>query len=304
MAESNQQRFQSGYVAIVGAPNVGKSTLLNQLLGQKISITAPRPQTTRNRVLGILSTAGYQMVLVDTPGIHKARDEFNRALVDTALATLNESDVICFMVEPEAAGRQVDEFIIENLSAVRTPVVLVINKVDAVKNKTELLPLIESYSRRRAFQAVVPISALTGDGVADLLHTVLELLPEGPQYFPEEHVTDQPERFLVAELVREKIFHLTRQEVPYASAVLVERFTEIPERNRIEIDAAINVERESQKAIIIGKGGQMLKEIGRQARQEIETLLGCHVFLSLFVRVQKDWRKNPRALREFGYGQG
>ncbi len=304
MADLKSQRFQSGYVAIVGAPNVGKSTLLNKLLGQKISITAPRPQTTRNRVLGIITAKDHQIVLVDTPGIHQARDEFNRGLVDTALATLNESDVICFMIEPEAAGRQVDDFIIENLAMVRTPAVLVINKVDAVKNKSQLLPLIDSYSRRLDFHAVVPISALTGDGVPELLNAVLTLLPEGPQYFPEEDVTDQPERFFVAELVREKIFRLTKQEVPYAAAVLVEKFTEIPERNRIEIDATINVERESQKAIIIGKGGQMLKEIGMQARREIETLLGCHVFLNLFVRVQKNWRKNPRALDEFGYGQG
>lgn len=293
--------FRSGYVAIVGAPNVGKSTLLNQLLKQKISITAPKPQTTRNSITGILTGPDYQMILVDTPGIHKARDDFNRALVDTALASLNEADAVCFMIEPEGVERQVNEYIVENLRRVNTPAILAINKVDALKNKGELLPLIKSYQERSDFSAVVPISALTGDGVAQLLEEIHALLPEGPRYFPEDYVTDQPERFFVAELVREKIFHMAHQEVPYAVAVVVEKFTEMPERNRIEIDAVINVERDSQKAIIIGKGGQMLKEIGMQARKEIEVFLGCHVYLSLFVRVHKNWRKDPRALEEFGY---
>ncbi|MEN6440640.1 MAG: GTPase Era [Syntrophobacter sp.] len=299
----DSKTFKSGYVAIVGAPNVGKSTLLNQLLKQKISITAPKPQTTRNSIMGILTGPGYQMILVDTPGIHNARDEFNRSLVDTALASLNEADAVCFMIELGGAERQVNEYIVENLRQVRTPAILAINKVDSLKNKEELLPLIKSYQDRLDFRAVVPISALTGDGVPQLLDEIHSLLPEGPQYFPDEYVTDQPERFFVAELVREKIFRMAHQEVPYAVAVLVEKFTEIPERNRIEIDAVINVERDSQKAIIIGKGGQMLKEIGMQARKEIEAFLGCHVYLSLFVRVHKNWRKDPRALEEFGYRQ-
>ncbi len=301
--EKNSKKFKSGYVAIIGAPNVGKSTLLNRLLRQKISITAPKPQTTRNRIVGILTEPDYQMVLVDTPGIHKAQDEFNRALVDTALSSLNEADAICFMIEPHASGRQVDDYIIANLRQVRTPAILVINKVDALKNKEELLSLIDSYREKLDFHAVLPISAIKGEGVPDLMNEILSILPEGPQYFPEEYATDQPERFFVAELVREKIFHLAHQEVPYAVAVMVDNFTEVPERNLIEIDATINVERDSQKAIIIGKGGQMLKEIGKQSRVEIETFLGCHIFLNLFVRVRKNWRKDPRALREFGYGQ-
>jgi GTPase len=299
--DKDSKPFRSGYVAIVGAPNVGKSTLLNKLLRQKISITAPKPQTTRNRILGILTGSEYQIILVDTPGIHKAQDEFNRGLVDTALSTLNEADTVCFMIEPDRAGRQTDEFIMKNLRGIHTPAILVINKVDAVKNKSDLLPLITSYKERMDFHAVVPISALTGDGVPELLEEIVYLLPEGPQFYPEEYVTDQPERFFVAEMVREKIFHLAHEEIPYAVAVNVEKFTEIPERNRVEIDATISVERDSQKAIIIGKGGQMLKEIGKQARKDIETFLGCHVYLSLFVRVQKNWRKDPRALLEFGY---
>lgn len=302
--KQSEKSFKSGYVAIVGAPNVGKSTLLNQLLRQKISITAPKPQTTRNRIVGILTAQDHQIVFVDTPGIHKAQDEFNRALVDTALSTLSEADAVCFMIEPETAGSQINEYILENLKTVRTPCILAINKVDAVKNKGILLPMIQSYQERLNFNAVVPISALTGSGVGDLLDEIVSLLPEGPQYYPEDYVTDQPERFFVAELIREKIFHLVHQEIPYAVAVIVDKFTEIPERNRIEIDATINVERDSQKAIIIGKGGQMLKEIGKQARLEIETFLGCHIYLALFVRVQKNWRKDPRALEEFGYRQG
>ena len=301
--EKDSKPFRSGYVAIIGAPSVGKSTLLNSLLKQKISITAAKPQTTRNRILGILTGSDHQIILVDTPGIHKAKDEFNRGLVDTALSTLNEADVVCFMIEPDRAGRYTEEFILENLREIHTPAILVINKVDVVKIKGDLLPLMESYQGRMDFHAVVPISALTGDGVAELLKEMVSLLPEGPQFYPEEYVTDQPERFFVAELVREKIFHLTHEEIPYATAVSIDKFTEIPERNRVEIDATINVERSTQKAIIIGKGGQMLKEIGTQARKEIETFLGVHIYLNLFVRVQKDWRKDPRALLEFGYRQ-
>jgi GTP-binding protein Era len=292
--------FKSGYIAIVGAPNVGKSTLLNQLLKQKISITAPKPQTTRNRILGILNNDSYQIIFVDTPGIHKAHDEFNRGLVETALSTLGESDAILFMIEPES-GISVNEFILDNLGRIQTPVILLINKVDTIRNKNDLLPLIANYSERFDFKAVMPISALKGEGAADIISEVLTLLPEGPQYYPPDYLTDQPERFFAAELIREKIFHLVHQEIPYAVAVIVEKFTEMPEKNLIEIDATINVERESQKSIIIGKGGLMLKEIGKQARGEIETFLGCHIYLGLFVRVQKNWKKDPRALRDFGY---
>lgn len=296
--------FKSGYVALVGAPNVGKSTLLNQLMQERISITAPKPQTTRNRILGILTHPDYQVIFVDTPGIHRARDEFNRALVDTALSTLDEVDTICFLVEVPEVDRDINGYILENLKKAKTPVLLIINKIDVLRNKTEILRVIDRFQSLMPFKAIIPISALTGDGVGDLLKEVTGLLPEGPRYFPEDYLTDQPERFLVAELIREKIFHLVHQEVPYAVAVMVERFSEQSDRNRIEIDATIHVERNSQKAIIIGKKGQMLKEIGKQARADIEALLGCHVFLGLFVRVQKNWRKDARALSEFGYRSG
>jgi GTPase len=296
--------MRSGYIALIGPPNVGKSTLLNQILKEKLAITAPRPQTTRTRLIGILTDAEVQMVFVDTPGIIRAHDEFNKILVDAALTTLNEVDVICFLVDALKANREETEVVLDRLKQVSAPVVLAINKTDLVRNKRDLLPLIDTYRQAMSFQAIVPISALTGDGVNDLLAQLKLLLPEGPCYFPEDHLTDRPERFLVAELIREKIFHLLREEVPYAVAVTVEQFSEKPEHDRIDIEATIHVERDSQKGIIIGKQGQMLKEIGKQARIDIETLLGTHVFLGLFVKVQKNWRKNPRARSEFGYHSG
>lgn len=295
--------MQSGYVALIGPPNAGKSTLLNQILKEKISITASRPQTTRNRIAGILTEPEMQVIFVDTPGIIKAQDSFNRILVDTALATLSEVDVVCFLVDALKACREEAGIVVDSLGGLKTPIILAINKTDLLRNKAELLPLMDEYRRLLPFQAIVPISALTGDGVDLLLRQVKQLLPEGPCYFPEDHLTDQPERFLVAELIREKVFHLLRQEVPYAVAVTIEEFSEKPEQSRIDIQAQIHVERDSQKGIIIGKQGQTLKEIGKQARRDIEALLGCHVFLGLFVRVQKNWRKDPRALSEFGYRQ-
>lgn len=296
--------MRSGFVALIGPPNAGKSTLLNQVLKEKISITAPRPQTTRNRVLGIHTDQDVQIVFVDTPGIFKTRDEFNRMLVDVALGALNEVDVICFLVDALRASREESGFVLRTLQDVTAPVILCLNKTDLVGNKRELLPLIQEYSQIMPFTAIVPISALTGDGVDTLVDRIRQILPEGPQYFPEDHVTDQPECFLVSELIREKVFHLLHQEVPYAVAVSVDQFTEMPEENRIHIEATIHVERDSQKGIIIGRQGRTLKEIGRQARGDIEALLGCHVFLGLFVRVQKNWRKDPRARSEFGYGYG
>lgn len=300
---SEQHSFRSGYVALIGAPNVGKSTLMNRLLGEKISITAPKPQTTRNRILGILTRLDYQAIFVDTPGIHRARDNFNKILVDTALSTLNEVDVVCFVLEVPQSRRYLDSFILENLKKIQAPLILVINKVDRLPHKPDLLPLMDEYRTLMPFHAIVPTAALTGDGVEDLLEEIVALLPRGPRYFPEEYLTDQPERFLVAELIREKIFHLLHQEVPYAVAITVDQFTEEPDQNRIDIEATIHVERDSQKSILIGKQGQMIKEIGKQARADIEVLLGCHIFLGLFVRVSRDWRKNPRSLREFGYLQ-
>jgi GTPase len=293
--------MRSGYVALIGPPNVGKSTLLNQILKEKISITAPRPQTTRNRVLGILTDQEMQIIFVDTPGIIKTHDDFTKILVDTALAALGEVDVICFLVDALKACREDVGFVLQSLRQASAPIILAINKTDLMHNKRELLPLINEYSQIMPFKAIIPISALTGDGVDALVYQIEQLLPEGPRYFPEDHLTDQPERLLVAELIREKVFHLMRQEVPYAVAVTVEQFSEKPGQSHIHIEATIHVERDSQKGIIIGKQGQTLREIGKQARGDIEALLGCHVFLGLFVRVRKNWRKDPRARFEFGY---
>jgi GTP-binding protein Era len=292
--------FKSGYVALLGVANVGKSTLMNQILQEKISITSPRAQTTRNRILGIVTRPESQMIFIDTPGIHRAKDQFNEILMQTALSTLQEVDVICFLIEAGEADREVNQFALQFLDSVATPVVLAINKIDLV-HKAELLPIIDRYRGLREFQAIVPISALKRDGIHELVQVLVNLLPEGPRYYPEEYVTDQPERFLVAELIREKVFHLAHQEIPYAVAVTIEKFTEDQEGNRIEIEASIHVERDSQKGILIGKSGQMLKQIGQQARRDIERLLGCHVYLGLFVRVQKNWRKDPRALVRFGF---
>ncbi len=300
-ADETQKPIKSGYVALIGAPNVGKSTLLNQLLKEKVSITASKPQTTRNRIVGILNRPECQVILVDTPGIHRARDAFNKMMVDVALGTLGEVDVICMIVDATSSQREIDELIHERLSHVGTPVILALNKVDLVRNKGDLLPMLQELGEKWASHAIIPISALTGDGVNLLLDELLELLPEGPRYYPEDYLTDQPERFLVAELIREKIFHLVHQEIPYAVAVTIDGFAEDEDRRRIEIEATIHVERDSQKGIIIGKQGQMLKEIGKQARMDIEALLGCHIFLGLFVRVQKNWRKDPRAREDFGY---
>jgi GTPase len=296
--------MRSGYVGLIGPPNVGKSTLLNQILKEKISITAPRPQTTRNRVLGIMNDEEVQIIFVDTPGIMRAHDEFNKMMVDAALSTLSEVDVICFLVDALKPSHEESDFVLKNLEHLTKPIILAINKTDLMHDKRELLPLIHAYDQVLAFHAIIPISALTGEGVDTLIDQINRLLPEGPRYFPENHLTDQPERFLVAELIREKVFHLLRQEIPYAAAVTVEKFAEKPEQHRIDIEATIHVERDSQKGIIIGKKGQMLKEIGKQARGDIEALLGTHVFLGLFVRVQKNWRKDPRARSEFGYRQG
>lgn len=292
--------FRSGFVALLGAPNVGKSTLMNQILKEKISITSHKPQTTRNRILGILTRPHDQMIFVDTPGVHRAQDTFNRILNETAIRTLKDADVICFLIEAPEANRDINEFVLESLEGVDTPIILVINKVDLVA-KNLILPIIDSYQKKKNFRAIVPVSALLNDGVQDLVGEIAGLLPEGPQYYPSEYITDQPERFLVAELIREKVFHLVHQEIPYAVAVTIDTFSEIPDRDRIDIEATIHVERDSQKGILIGKKGQMLKEIGQQARKDIERLLGCHVFLKLFVRVQKKWRKDMRVLAEFGY---
>lgn len=292
--------FRSGFVSIIGRPNVGKSTLLNNILGEKIVITSDKPQTTRNRIKGIHSIPGAQIVFIDTPGIHRATSKLNRFMVDEALASIREVDVILMLVEAGTPVGSQESLILDLVSEVTTPVILVINKIDLVP-KTALLESIKRYASLNSFREVIPVSALSGDGVELIIRAVYGLLPEGPAYFPEDILTDLPERFIVAEIIREKVFRLTRDEVPYSAAVEVESFKERPDGSLIAISAVINVERDSQKGIIIGKKGDMLKKIGMQSRREIEQLLDAKVFLELFVRVRKDWSEDSRMLKEFGY---
>ena len=298
--EDRKNGFKSGFVALIGRPNAGKSTLLNRLLGEKIAIISNRPQTTRNRILGIKNHPQGQVILLDTPGIHRSRAKFNQIMVHMALATYKEVDVVCWLIEAERPQNEENDFILQTLQSVSQPVLLVINKIDLVP-KRDLLPIMESYAQRRIFEKIIPISALRGDGVEILMSELIQLLPEGPRLFPEDMVTDLPERFLAAELIREKVFRLTREEIPYATAVVVEEFKEPEGKNIVVIQATIQVEKESQKAILIGEKGHMLKEIGRSARKEIEALLGSKVVLELWGKVEKNWRENHHAIRRLGY---
>ena len=298
--EVKRSGFKSGFISIIGRPNVGKSTLLNLLLGEKIAIVSDKPQTTRNRILGIKNHPAGQIIFLDTPGIHRAQSRLSRSMVKVALATYSEVDGVCFMIEADRSDNDENDFILETLTKIEKPVFLVINKIDLVP-KSDLLPIMERYSRLRSFEQIIPISALLGDGVETFVDELLKILPEGPRLFPEDMITDLPERFLVAELIREKVFQLTQEEIPYATAVVVEDFREREEKNLIVIRATIQVERESQKGILIGKRGRMLKEIGRLAREEIEALLGARVFLELWVKEEKSWREDPQALRRLGY---
>ncbi len=291
--------FRSGFVAIVGRPNVGKSTLLNELVGQKIAITSAKPQTTRNRILGILTRADVQLLFLDTPGIHNARSPLNRYMVDQARSACLDVDLVLWLVE---ADRDVDEdpTIPNLLQRCRCPVVVAINKIDLI-SKQNLLPLMDGYREICPEAAIVPISALMGDGLDGLLDELLSYLPEGPMYYPADQVTDLPERFLVAEMIREQVIRRTHDEVPYGVAVTIDRFQENPARNMVGIDAVINVERETHKRILIGKAGRMIREIGQSARREIERLLGVKVHLELFVRVQKNWTESRHHIKDFGY---
>jgi GTP-binding protein Era len=298
--EEKKTEFKSGFVSLIGRPNTGKSTLLNLLLGEKIAIISSKPQTTRNRILGIKNLPTGQIVFLDTPGVHHSRIKLNQAMVKVALATLQEVDVICFLIEADRPDNEENDLILEDLKKVSKPVILVINKIDLV-SKARLLPIMERYSQLRSFEQIIPISALLGDGADVLEAELLKILPEGPKFFPEDMITDLSERFLVAEFIREKVIQLTREEIPYSTAVEVEEFNEREEKNLIVIKATIQVERESQKGILIGEKGRMLKEIGRLAREEIEAFLGARVFLELWVKVEKNWREDPRALRRLGY---
>ncbi len=298
--QNSNTKYKSGFISIIGRPNVGKSTFLNRVIGQKIAIMSDKPQTTRNKVQGVLTQNDSQMIFIDTPGIHKPKHKLGDFMMKVATNTLREVDVIIFMVNAvEGIGRG-DEFILEKLQNVKTPVFLVINKIDEV-HPDSLLPLIEKYKEKLDFKAIVPISALQGNNVETLLAQLKEELPEGPQYYPADQVTDHPERFIISELIREKALHLTREEVPHSIAVVIDSIKKQEGKDMINVMATIIVERSSQKGIIIGKQGSMMKEIGQRARKDIELLLGSKVYLELWVKVQKDWRNKASVLRDYGF---
>ena len=286
--------FRSGFVSLVGRPNTGKSTLLNALVGQKVAIVADKPQTTRTSIQGVVTRPEAQIVFVDTPGIHKADSPLNKRMMDAVRAALEERDLLLLVVDAAQPVGEEDRRAVDLVHKSGTPVVLVLNKIDLVKEKARLLPLISQYKEIHEFADYIPVSAVKGDGLEDLRQAILARLPEGPAYFPEDYVTDQPERYLAAELIREKVLHATRKEVPHAVAVMVDKWEETPTITRIY--ATIRVEREGQKGIVIGTGGAMLKKIGTLARQEMERLFGVRIYLDLHVRVEPGWREKPAFL--------
>lgn len=294
-----EKEFRSGFISIIGRPNVGKSTFMNKVLGQKVAIMSDKPQTTRNKIQGVHTTDTSQMIFIDTPGIHKPKHQLGEHMMKVARNTLRETEAILFLVNvSEEIGRG-DEYIIEMLKNTRTPIILVLNKIDLV-HPDKLIEQIEVYKDKLPFSEIVPISALQGNNIDKLLEVLEAYLPEGPMYYPEDRITDHPEHFIVSELIREKALHLTSQEIPHAIGVEVERMKE-NDQGLIHVQATIYVERDSQKGMVIGKQGKMLKEIGQLARMDIENLLGSKVYLELWVKVQKDWRNKSQFIRSLGY---
>jgi GTP-binding protein Era len=291
--------MKSGYVSLIGRPNAGKSTLLNTMVGAKVAIVSDKPQTTRGRILGVKNYPDGQIVFVDTPGIHRPLHRLNVRMVDAAVETLREVDVVALIFDASTKPGHGDEFVTALLEKVRNPVVLVLNKIDLVQ-KAKLLPLIERVQKWREFAAIVPVSAQTGDGVDRLERVLLEQLPEGDSLYPEDYLTDQPERTLVAETVREKILRHTRAELPFSTAVVVDKFDEEERERMLRLYCTIFVEHDSQKPIVIGRGGEMIKRIGTEARKDLEETFDTRVFLDLRVKVNPDWRNDDRALDDLG----
>ncbi len=303
MSENKQEKsgdgkFRAGFVAIIGRPNAGKSTLLNRYVGQKVAIVTSKPQTTRNRIQGIVTRPEGQIVFIDTPGLHEAHTVLNRQMMREVAAALEGIDVLLMMVDASATQPHADQLLLDKAKRFEGKAILALNKTDRVP-KPKLLPLLEAFSKAFPFAALVPISALKGNGCEELLEEIFKQLPEGVPFFPEDQVTDQPERFLASEIVREKAIQLTYHEVPHALRVMIDKFEETPKILRIE--ATLNVERDSQKKILIGKKGEMLKKVGTEARKELETLLGTKIYLGLFVKVAPGWRDNPQQVRELDW---
>ncbi len=300
--DNNDQfkNFKSGYVAIAGTPNAGKSTLLNRMLGEKISITSKKPQTTRNRILGVLHRPEIQIVFFDTPGVFEASDKLNVRIVDAALSAVGDSDLILVVIDISHPEPNAERFLVKQLQRQTRPVILALNKIDLI-DKSLVLESIDKWSNSYEFEEIVPISARDGIQIDELISAMTGILPPGPPYFPEDTLTDLTERFIAAELIREQVFRLTGEEVPYATAVTIDTFKEKKEGRLVNIEATIHLERDSQKGIVIGKNGSKLKQIGTRSREQIEQMLRCKIYLKLFVRVQKNWRKDTKAIRRFGY---
>ncbi len=294
-----KEGFKSGFVALVGRPNAGKSTLLNKIIGQKVAIISDKPQTTRNKIAGVLTETNFQVIFLDTPGIHKPLDQLGKVMVSTSMNTLHEVDIIYYVIDATVPFGGGESYLIEKLQKVDTPIFLLLNKIDRIK-KPDLLPLIDFYHQKGKWTGIVPISALTGENLDSLLKATADLLPEGPMYYPPDALTDQPERILIAELIREKILLSTKEEIPHSVAVVVDLMEPRSEK-LLYVGATIYVERASQKTIIIGKKGEMLKTIGSLARKEIEGLLGTQVFLELWVKVKENWRNSMKSIRVLGY---
>ena len=294
------KKFYSGFVSLVGRPNVGKSTLMNRLIGEKIAIISPKPQTTRNKIQSILTKDDYQVIFIDTPGIHKPKHKLGQYMVKSAETTMNEVDVLLMIIEPNEKVLEVDNYIVERLEQVKTPVVLIINKIDTVE-KEKILKIIDVYSKLYNFAEIIPISAMKGTNTEMLLETIKKYLPEGPKYFPEDMITDQPERQIVSEIIREKALQLLQDEIPHGIAVEIMSMKKRENQDMVDIEATIYCEKDSHKGIIIGKQGAMLKKIGSRARTDIQNLLGSPIYLQLWVKVKKDWRDSDFLLKNFGY---
>ncbi|WP_297456093.1 GTPase Era [Persephonella sp.] len=294
------KNFKAGFVALIGRPNVGKSTIMNNILGTKLSIVSPKPQTTRMRILGVKHDKDAQIIFLDTPGVQKGKDLLTKVVMESAVGSMEEADILVMIIEADKGWTKEDELILNNyIKKLNKPTILVINKIDKMQDKRLLLPLIEESSQKHDFVEIIPMSAIKGENLDRFVETLKKYLPESPPLFPEDQITDLPLRFYIAEIIREKIFHNTRQELPYSAAVEVESIEE--KGNLVVINATIYVEKENHKGIIIGKKGQMLKKIGQQARQELEALLGKKVHLNLWVKVKPRWKEDIRLLKMLGY---
>jgi GTPase len=300
MTETLKNNFLSGFIAIVGPPNAGKSTLLNRMLGSKVSIVSPKPQTTRNRLIGIYHGEGFQMAFIDTPGIHKTKTLLHKSMVSSALESMSEVDIIVLVTEVSKPDDSELETILTALKNFKKPVILAVNKIDSVP-RGQILKILEHYGKNDLFDSIIPMSALKGDGTEILVQELKARLKPGPEFFPKDMITDQPETLLVSETIREKIYLHTRNELPYSTAVTVDHIQEDPNKNLLRISAVIHVESQSQKVIIVGHGGSKIKEIGTSARLELEKIFGIKVYLELFARVEKNWTRDTKALRRLGY---